>query len=472
MKRQIQKVGVRKWFGDDFINLQDELYTALEALLSPYGNYIISGCEVDNYSVLPGIVCIDGKIARFEGTPTPGLPCYLSLEITEIDNRLYQNGSSLPTREYYKAIANSSIPVGSYITINVGSRRTFLDAIQSSAYRFASDTEKAKWNGGVGSTLNADLLDGQHGSYYLPASSYTAADVLTKIKTVDGSGSSLDADFLDGQHGSYYLPASSYTASDVLTKIKTVDGASSGLDADLLDGQHGSYYLPASSFTDRNPVSANSTVVTTSELFAGDLNTIKSTCSLGVSASATNKPGTAGGFMTTTFSDGQCAQFFFQAQYLSTPTLSSRTFIAGQWSLWFPYFNVNNDGSGSGLDADLLDSYHASSFLRPEAWQSVTSFASGWTGNFSIRKINNMVHIRAIVQNGTTFTNHFTALLPSGYRPANELHLPVIKLTSNGAISSSSLNIDPNGNILIKDTITIAFSDKYTIDVIFSTESF
>lgn len=38
----------------------------------------------------------------------------------------------------------------------------------------------------------------------LASSSYTAADVLTKIKTVDGATSGLDADLLDGQHGSYY----------------------------------------------------------------------------------------------------------------------------------------------------------------------------------------------------------------------------------------------------------------------------
>jgi hypothetical protein len=38
----------------------------------------------------------------------------------------------------------------------------------------------------------------------LPNSSYTAADVLAKLKIVDGAGSGLDADLLDGQHGSYY----------------------------------------------------------------------------------------------------------------------------------------------------------------------------------------------------------------------------------------------------------------------------
>ena len=36
----------------------------------------------------------------------------------------------------------------------------------------------------------------------------TAAEILTAIKTVDGSGSGLDADLLDGQQGSYYLNTS------------------------------------------------------------------------------------------------------------------------------------------------------------------------------------------------------------------------------------------------------------------------
>ena len=50
-------------------------------------------------------------------------------------------------------------------------------------------------------------------------STYVASDILTKLKTVDGAGSGLDADLLDGQHGSYYAPAS--TASGSFT---TVDG--------------------------------------------------------------------------------------------------------------------------------------------------------------------------------------------------------------------------------------------------------
>jgi hypothetical protein len=53
----------------------------------------------------------------------------------------------------------------------------------------------------------------------------------------DGNGSGLDADLLDGQQGSYYL-----AVSDLLSALLTVDGAGSGLDADLLDGESSSYY--------------------------------------------------------------------------------------------------------------------------------------------------------------------------------------------------------------------------------------
>ena len=57
----------------------------------------------------------------------------------------------------------------------------------------------------------------------LDSSSYTAADVLAKIKTVDGSGSGLDADLLDGQHGSYY-----YSPANAPDPTLTLNGDVSG----------------------------------------------------------------------------------------------------------------------------------------------------------------------------------------------------------------------------------------------------
>jgi hypothetical protein len=83
------------------------------------------------------------------------------------------------------------------------------------------------------------------------------ADVLSKLLTVDGPGSGLNADLLDGQHGSFYqdagnlnagtIPQARLSAANILTLLLGVDGPGSGLNADLLDNQHGSFYQNAGS---------------------------------------------------------------------------------------------------------------------------------------------------------------------------------------------------------------------------------
>jgi hypothetical protein len=60
----------------------------------------------------------------------------------------------------------------------------------------------------------------------LASSSYTASDVLTKIKTVDGAGSGLDADLLDGQTGSYYYAASN--PNGYTTNVGDITGVTAG----------------------------------------------------------------------------------------------------------------------------------------------------------------------------------------------------------------------------------------------------
>ena len=177
---------------------------------------------------------------------------------------------------------------------DVASDGSKLDGIEAGATGDQSASEiltAVKTVDGSGSGLDADLLDGQQGSYYLdwthvtnkPDPSVTLSGDVSGSATMTDLGSinittvvandshthdgryytetevgnffggstaitgynksNWDTAFGWGNHASAnYLVASSYTAADVLTKIKTVDGAASGLDADLLDGQHGSYY--------------------------------------------------------------------------------------------------------------------------------------------------------------------------------------------------------------------------------------
>lgn len=155
-------------------------------------------------------------------------------------------------------------------SIDLDETRTKLAGIESGATADQTAPEiltLVKTVDGVGSGLDADLLDGQEGSYYtnytdtkiaeLVASSPATLDTLNELAAALGN----DANFATTMTTqlSTKLNAVDYNASDVLTKLKTVDGTNSGLDADLLDGQQGSYYQPAS------------TALTTSTTFTGDV---------------------------------------------------------------------------------------------------------------------------------------------------------------------------------------------------------
>jgi hypothetical protein len=95
---------------------------------------------------------------------------------------------------------------------------------------------------GFVSNLNADLLDGQHGSYYNDWTNLTNKPNL--VNTFNGRVGDVSLNATDISTALTYVPlnAATYTASDVLTKLITVDGSGSQLDADYLDGYDGSYY--------------------------------------------------------------------------------------------------------------------------------------------------------------------------------------------------------------------------------------
>lgn len=115
------------------------------------------------------------------------------------------------------------------------------------------DASVAGLNNSIAAT-NADLdqLQTEVGTK-LAAASYSASDVLAKLKTVDGTNSGLDADLLDGQEGSYYrnasninngtlakerLPASidASTSGNAATASKVSNTAPNGGTADLVSG--------------------------------------------------------------------------------------------------------------------------------------------------------------------------------------------------------------------------------------------
>ena len=140
------------------------------------------------------------------------------------------------------------------------------------------------------------------------------------------------------------------------------DGAGSGLDADLLDGQHGSYYYS------KTNMDAGRNIVSGTDLDT-DLANGGAFSSYGSGGTSWNAPFSYGGVLGWSFTSGIEGQIGFDIRH--NQSAYSDFWFRGKNNLgfnpWSKVWHTLNDGSGSGLDADLLDGVHGASFLRSDA---------------------------------------------------------------------------------------------------------
>gem|GEM_PF-4301101 len=279
-------------------------------------------------------------------------------------------------------------------------------------------TAWTKTTDGAGSGLDADLLDGQQASAFAPsvhshdadyvkddAGEVGNADILAGtllpdriVGTAwtganDGRGSGLDADLLDGQQASAFAPsvhnhdttyvndnAGEVDNTDILAGTLlpdrivgtawtgTTDGAGSGLDADLLDGQQASAFAPNAHDHDSAYVNDNAGEVGDADIIVGGLSPDKIS---GTAWTAMND-GTGSG-LDADLLDGQQASAFapsahdHDSAYVNDNAgeVGDADIIVGGLSpdkISGTAWTGTNDGAGSGLDADLLDGQQASAF--------------------------------------------------------------------------------------------------------------
>jgi hypothetical protein len=180
-----------------------------------------------------------------------------------------------------------------------------------------------------------DALDSK-----LPSASYTAADVLTKIKTVDGSGSGLDADLLDGESGAYYIDFTNATnkpdptitlSGDATGSVTLTDLASGTLSVTVVDDSHNHIISNVDGLQDALDAKAP----LASPTFTGTV-TLPSATSVG-NVSATEISYLDG---VTSGIQSQIDSKLPSSSYTAADVLTKIKTV---------------DGAGSGLDADLLD---------------------------------------------------------------------------------------------------------------------
>ena len=212
---------------------------------------------------------------------------------------------------------------------------------------------------------------------------YTAADVLTKIKTVDGAGSGLDADTLDGANSTFFTNASNINTGTLGTgRLSGTYPISISGSADRLDGLQGtdltSNNYVQGRFSSNNYVQGQlSTKLNSSSYTAADVLTkIKTVDGSGSGLDAD----TLDGLNSTSLSSNN----YVQTQ-LGTK-LNSSSYTASDVLTKIKTV----DGSGSGLDADLLDGLQATSLASNNYVQGRFS-SNGYMQSYVSTEVANLV---------------------------------------------------------------------------------
>ena len=200
--------------------------------------------------------------------------------------------------------------------------------------------------------------------------------------TNDASGSGLDADLLDGQQGSYYAPATGGTylplAGGNITGAQIAFTASSNGDKKLNFSGHGG----ASGYN----------------YFLGAANDGGNKAVMFVNGSSR----TADGGINTFTIRNDAGPINVGRSNQTTKLLGSGSLLFNGNTVW----HAGNDGSGSGLDADTVDGIHGASLLRSDADDSFsggltsTSRDEGIFGTYDSTKTD---HIWSM---GTAYKNH------------------------------------------------------------------
>ena len=289
-------------------------------------------------------VFTDAYKLKLDGIEAGATTDLTALEILNLLKTVDGTGSGLDadrlngyTVSYLLDLPNATglLPVGSFNAgvhgnLSGGSLHSVATTLSSG---FMSSSDKSKLDG-IEAGATADL---------------TASEIRALVDAATDSNVFTDTykSKLDGIEAG---ATADLTASEILTLLQSVDGAGSSLDADLLDGQHGAYYATSASPTITGVASITNAIISGSLTVGGNVTFADAMIVLNDGLTAQSQMG------LTLIRSGDPSAIIAWDEALGY-------WVAGTVSQQGRIWTENNDGSSSGLDADLLDGRHGSYYL-------------------------------------------------------------------------------------------------------------
>jgi hypothetical protein len=376
---------------------------------------------------------------------------------------------------------------------NVDGLQAALDAKQNASTALTTSTT---FGGDVSGTYNAIVIaDDSHNHVIsnvdglqaaldskLAVSSYTAADVLAKLITVDGASSGLDADLLDGVQGSNHLrmlSAGTEANLDSYTDNGVRAIAYSGYSKHLLSwnayGSPGTvqqefhYDPPANGWRIRGKTdnttwgdwgyvvtaSANQGRLTGTVWHSGndgsgsglDADTVDGIHSSGIHLVTTDPNTPSNG----TISIGSNGSYTYVQSHAGQPLRLNPLGNPLQGPSGSTIWHSGNDGSGSGLDADLLDGQHGSYYAPASSLSGyVAKTGDTMSGNLTVPQLY-------VTEDGHTLTINPHALGVDLHSTGNIApHFQTSFALYTGAIGSGSqkLYLNSSGDLTVTGSMT------------------
>jgi len=247
------------------------------------------------------------------------------------------------------------------------------------------------------------FLDGSNGVISSTGQHYVGSNVVWNAGN-DGAGTGLDADKLDGQHGSYYGTASAVSANTAKVGISTSQAAAITANTTAIATK--ASLSGSNSFTNSYNEFGNSTGnVSNDGSWNGRLNVA------GSSHARLDVKSVSDGIITTMYSHtGHAAgrigtmsnhKLTLMIAGNEKATLNTNgTFYLGSNVVW----NAGNDGASSGLDADKLDGQHGSYYGTASAVATNTAKVGISTSQSSAITANTTAIATKLPKSGGTLT--------------------------------------------------------------------